>query len=64
MNNIATHPGLGFARVAILGCNMKANLQDAEQMKEFIKKFKEEHERRAGRHGARVEADEECGTSN
>ena len=38
---------------------MKANLQDAEQMKEFIKKFKEEYGREARGHGARVEADEE-----
>lgn len=59
MNNIATHPGLRFARVAILGCNMKANLQDAGQMKAFMAQFKEEYGRGAGEHGARVEADEE-----
>lgn len=43
---------------------MKANLQDAEQMKAFMAQFKEEHERRAGEHGARVEADEERDTRN
>lgn len=38
---------------------MKANLQDTQQMKQFLEQFKEEYERGISEQGARVEADEE-----
>lgn len=39
---------------------MKANLQDTQQMKEFMAQFKEEYGRETNGHDTGVETHEEC----